>query len=92
MCGEPGPFRVSSTRPVEEDAEVHWTIALPSIATSPNHDSERALDRLTTAARTLTVVAPGDAPRAMQHLTAASDHVFCQPSSRDTGLAIYVAP
>jgi mannose-1-phosphate guanylyltransferase len=90
MCGEPGPFRVSSTRPVEEDARVHWTIALPSIAASPNRP-ERTLDQLTTAARTLTVVGPGDAPRVMPHLSGASDHVFCQPSSRDSGLAIYVA-
>jgi hypothetical protein len=69
MCGE--LVRVS----FEEDAQVHWTIALPSIATSPNHD----LGRLTTAARTSRWSRP-DAPRAMQHLTAASD--TCSASRR----------
>jgi mannose-1-phosphate guanylyltransferase len=82
MCGDPPAFRVSSTRPLEEDAQVHWTIALlGSDATSLQKRAQNSdqnpelqlgeLDQLTPAARRLTVVSP--------------------LSSRDTGLAIYVA-
>jgi mannose-1-phosphate guanylyltransferase len=55
---------------------------------------EHTLDRLnqlTPASRTLTVIAPDHEPWAMPQLAGRSDHVFRQPSSRETGTALYVA-
>lgn len=55
---------------------------------------EHTLDRLgriTPAARTLTVIGTDHGDVAWPQLAGRSDHVFCQPSSRDTGLALYVA-
>jgi len=49
------------------------------------------LNRITPAARTLTVIGTYHAEIAMPQLAGRSDHVFRQPSARDTGLAIYVA-
>jgi mannose-1-phosphate guanylyltransferase len=49
------------------------------------------LNQLTPASRTLTVIGAGHKPYAMRQLSGVSDHVFCQPASRDTGLALYVA-
>jgi mannose-1-phosphate guanylyltransferase len=49
------------------------------------------LNHLTPASRTLTVIGPTHAPYAMPQLDRASDHVFRQPASRGTGLALYVA-
>jgi mannose-1-phosphate guanylyltransferase len=49
------------------------------------------LKDLTPASRTLTVIGPTHAPYAMPQLARASDHVFRQPASRGTGLALYVA-
>lgn len=49
------------------------------------------LNHLTPASRTLTVIGPTHAPYAMPQLARASDHVFRQPASRGTGLALYVA-
>jgi mannose-1-phosphate guanylyltransferase len=49
------------------------------------------LNQLTPASRTLTVIGPGHESYAMPQLSGASDHVFCQPLSRDTGVALYVA-
>lgn len=46
---------------------------------------------LTPASRTLTVIGTYHAELAGPQLRGASDHVFRQPSSRDTGLALYVA-
>jgi mannose-1-phosphate guanylyltransferase len=53
------------------------------------HTLER-LNKLTPPSRTLTVIGTTHGEYAGQ-LTGKSDHVFCQPSSRDTGLALYVA-
>lgn len=55
---------------------------------------EHTLDRLgkiTPPARTLTVIGAHHAAWAMPQLAGRSSHVFRQPSSRDTGLALYVA-
>ena len=55
---------------------------------------EHTLDRLnqlTPASRTLTVIAPDHEPWAIPQLAGRSDHVFRQPSSRETGTALYVA-
>jgi mannose-1-phosphate guanylyltransferase len=55
---------------------------------------EHTLDRmteLTPPSRTLTVIGTDHAELAMPQLAGRSDHVFCQPASRDTGLALYVA-
>ncbi|MDX2087806.1 MAG: sugar phosphate nucleotidyltransferase [Kofleriaceae bacterium] len=55
---------------------------------------EHTLDRLnalTPASRTLTVIGTHHAEFATKQLAGRSDHVFRQPSSRDTGLALYVA-
>lgn len=55
---------------------------------------EHTLDRmaqLTPASRTLTVIAPDHEPWATPQLAGRSDHVFRQPSSRETGTALYVA-
>jgi mannose-1-phosphate guanylyltransferase len=49
------------------------------------------LNQLTPASRTLTVIGTDHKPYAMRQLSGVSDHVFCQPASRDTGLALYVA-
>jgi mannose-1-phosphate guanylyltransferase len=49
------------------------------------------LNHLTPASRTLTVIGPTHAPYAMPQLARVSDHVFRQPASRGTGLALYVA-
>jgi len=49
------------------------------------------LNRLTPPARTLTVIGTTHAELAMPQLDGRCDHVFRQPSSRDTGLALYVA-
>jgi mannose-1-phosphate guanylyltransferase len=49
------------------------------------------LNQLTPASRTLTVIGTDHKAHAMPQLSGSSDHVFCQPSSRDTGVALYVA-
>lgn len=54
---------------------------------------EHTLDRLNHLAppsRTLTVIGTDHAEHAMPQLADRSDHVFRQPASRDTGLALYV--
>src|SRR5262245_61265438 len=55
---------------------------------------EHTLDRvnkLTPPSRTITVIGAGHGEYAYRQLAGRSDHVFRQPSSRDTGLALYVA-
>ena len=55
---------------------------------------EHTLDRLNTvtpASRTLTIIGTTHRGFASGQLAGRSDHVFCQPSSRDTGVALYVA-
>jgi mannose-1-phosphate guanylyltransferase len=55
---------------------------------------EHTLDRLNTvapASRTLTIIGTTHGGFASDQLAGRSDHVFCQPSSRDTGVALYVA-
>jgi mannose-1-phosphate guanylyltransferase len=55
---------------------------------------ERTLERLNKLnppARTLTVIGTDHGEFATPQLVGLSDHVFCQPSSRDTGVALYVA-
>lgn len=54
------------------------------------HTLER-LNKLTPASRTLTIIGTTHREYADRQLAGRSDHVFCQPSSRDTGLALYVA-
>lgn len=54
------------------------------------HTLER-LNQLSPASRTLTVIGTQHAEYAMPQLAGRSDHVFRQPSSRDTGVALYVA-
>jgi mannose-1-phosphate guanylyltransferase len=54
------------------------------------HTLER-LNKLTPASRTLTIIGTTHREYAERQLAGKSDHVFCQPSSRDTGLALYVA-
>lgn len=54
------------------------------------HTLER-LNKVTPAARTLTVIGTHHGDVAYPQLQGKSDHVFCQPSARDTGLALYVA-
>ncbi len=49
------------------------------------------LNKLTPASRTLTVIGTHHSDLAMPQLAGRSDHVFRQPSSRDTGMALYVA-
>lgn len=49
------------------------------------------LNQLTPSSRTLTVIGTDHKPYAVHQLAGISDHVFCQPASRDTGLALYVA-
>jgi mannose-1-phosphate guanylyltransferase len=54
------------------------------------HTLER-LNKLTPPSRTLTVIGTNHGEIAMPQLAGACDHVFRQPSSRDTGVALYVA-
>lgn len=54
------------------------------------HTLER-LNKLTPPSRTFTVVGTNHADFAYPQLAGKSDHVLRQPSSRDTGLALYVA-
>src|SRR5215210_4239083 len=54
------------------------------------HTLER-LNKITPPSRTLTVIGANHGDYAYAQLTGKSDHVFRQPSSRDTGLALYVA-
>jgi mannose-1-phosphate guanylyltransferase len=54
------------------------------------HTLER-LNKITPAARTLTVIGTHHGDVAYPQLVGKSDHVLRQPSSRDTGLALYVA-
>jgi mannose-1-phosphate guanylyltransferase len=54
------------------------------------HTLER-LNKLTPAARTLTVIGAEHGELAAPLVAGRSDHVFRQPSSRDTGVATYVA-
>ncbi len=49
------------------------------------------LNQVTPASRTLTVIGTNHRAFATPQLAGASDHVFCQPSSRNTGVALYVA-
>jgi mannose-1-phosphate guanylyltransferase len=49
------------------------------------------MNRLTPASRTLTIIGTHHGEIAAPQLLGRSDHVFRQPSSRDTGLALYVA-
>jgi mannose-1-phosphate guanylyltransferase len=110
-------FRVSSTVPVEEEQQVHWTVALaggegtrlqdyierrcgrripkqycPLLGSRSMLEHTLArLNQLTPASRTLTVIGTGHKHHAMPQLSGASDHVFCQPSSRGTGVALFVA-
>ena len=53
------------------------------------HTLER-LNKLTPPSRTLTVIGTDHGEYAYHQLAGKSDHVFRQPSSRDTGLALYV--
>lgn len=54
------------------------------------HTLER-MNKVTPASRTLTVIGTHHQSLAMPQLAGKSDHVFCQPASRDTGMALYVA-
>ncbi|TMQ11007.1 MAG: hypothetical protein E6J90_14960 [Deltaproteobacteria bacterium] len=54
------------------------------------HTLER-LNKITPPSRTLTVIGAGHAELALPQLAGRSDHVFRQPSARDTGVALYVA-
>jgi mannose-1-phosphate guanylyltransferase len=54
------------------------------------HTLER-LNKLTPASRTITVIGTHHGELAYPQLVGHSDHVFRQPASRDTGLALYVA-
>ena len=49
------------------------------------------LNQLTPASRTLTVIGTDHRPYAIAQLAGLSDHVLCQPSSRNTGVALFVA-
>ena len=49
------------------------------------------LNELNPPSRTLTVIGSDHGEFAMPQLRGLCDHVFCQPSSRDTGVALYVA-
>jgi mannose-1-phosphate guanylyltransferase len=49
------------------------------------------LNRLAPPSRTMTVIGTNHSQMAATQVAGRSDHVFCQPSARDTGLAIYVA-
>jgi mannose-1-phosphate guanylyltransferase len=54
------------------------------------HTLER-LNKLTPPSRTLTVIGTDHGDIAYRQLEGKSDHVFRQPSARDTGVALYVA-
>jgi|SRR6185503_15424034 len=54
------------------------------------HTLER-LNRITPPERTLTVIGTSHGDYAYRQLAGKSDHVFRQPSSRDTGVALFVA-
>jgi len=54
------------------------------------HTLER-MNRLVPASRTLTVIGADHGEWALPQLAGRSDHVFCQPAARDTGVALYVA-
>jgi len=54
------------------------------------HTLER-LNKLTPPSRTMTVIGTDHGPLAYPQLAGRSDHVFRQPGSRDTGLALYIA-
>jgi mannose-1-phosphate guanylyltransferase len=54
------------------------------------HTLER-LNKLTPPSRTMTVIGTHHAAMAMPQLEGKCDHVFRQPASRDTGMALYVA-
>src|SRR5512144_163095 len=54
------------------------------------HTLER-LNKLTPPSRTLTVIGTSHGEFAYSQLVGKSEHVFRQPGSRDTGLALYVA-
>jgi len=56
----------------------------------PQHTLERT-NKLTPASRTLTVIGTHHGEIAAPQLMDRCDHVFRQPSSRDTGMALYVA-
>lgn len=49
------------------------------------------MNRVVPASRTLTVIGADHAAWAFPQLAGRSDHVFCQPAARDTGVALYVA-
>lgn len=49
------------------------------------------LNEVAPASRTLTVIGTDHAAHALPQLAGLSDHVFRQPASRDSGLALYVA-
>jgi mannose-1-phosphate guanylyltransferase len=49
------------------------------------------MNKLTPASRTMTVIGTHHGEIAAPQLIGLSDHVFRQPSSRDTGMALYVA-
>ena len=54
------------------------------------HTLER-LNKLTPPSRTLAVIGTHHAELAMPQLAGRCDHVFRQPASRDTGMALYIA-
>lgn len=54
------------------------------------HTLER-LNKITPASRTFTVIGANHGEHAFPQLVGKSDHVFRQPSARDTGLALYTA-
>jgi mannose-1-phosphate guanylyltransferase len=49
------------------------------------------MNRLTPPQRTLAVIGTHHRDIALPQLAGRCDHVFCQPSSRDTGMALYIA-
>lgn len=49
------------------------------------------MNKMTPASRTLTVIGTNHGEIAAPQLVGRADHVFRQPSSRDTGMALYVA-
>jgi mannose-1-phosphate guanylyltransferase len=91
MPTEPQMFRVSSTPPVEDKRPVQWTVALAGGEGARLQDDVAKLNQLTPPSHTLTVIDTNHKSSAMTQLCGASDHVFCQPLSRDTGVALYVA-
>jgi len=54
-------------------------------------DTLDRMNQITPPSRTITVIGTGHAGWARPQLKGRSDHVFCQPSSRDTAVAAYVA-